>query len=245
MRIAALYDIHGNLPALEAVLADIRFENADLVIVGGDVVPGPMPAEVIATLLGLSTPVRFLCGNGERDVLSICDGVVPERVPERYRDTLRWTAEKLPKEFVREFRSWPSTITIDTVGAGPALFCHATPRSDNELFTSISPEERLKPVFESAGVGLVVCGHTHMPFDRMIGDVRVLNAGSVGMPFGEPGAYWLLLGDTPKLHRTPYDYAAANRLLRGTGYPHTSEYDLANPPPTEKMLGAFEAAALS
>jgi len=242
MRIAAVYDIHGNLPALEAVLTDIGREDVDMVVVGGDVVPGPMPKEVISKLLSLSIPVRFIHGNGERDVLAWRDHVVPSRVPERFHEALRWTAEKLPEETVKELRGWPSTIRIDTCRAGTALFCHATPRSDNELFTRITPEALLKPIFDAAGVRLVVCGHTHMQFDRMIGNVRVLNAGSVGMPFGEPGAYWLLLGDTPAPRRTPYDYDAANRLISETGYPQASAYDLSRPPSADDMLAAFEAA---
>jgi hypothetical protein len=98
--------------------------------------------------------------------------------------------------------SWLS-LRVEIDDLGPVLFCHATPRDDNEIFTRLTPEEILLPIFEGQDARLIVCGHTHMQFDRMIGKVRVLNAGSVGMPFGEPGAYWLLLEPDVQLQHTP------------------------------------------
>jgi predicted phosphodiesterase len=122
------------------------------------------------------------------------------------------------------------------------LFCHATPRSDNAIFTRQTSEVLLTGVFEEANAGVVVCGHTHMQFDRMVGRTRVVNAGSVGMPFGAPGAYWLLLADGIELRRTTYDLASASKAILSTAYPRAEEFvsnNLANPPSEESMLAAF------
>lgn len=244
MRVAAIYDIHGNLPALEAVLEEIRHEDVDRVLVGGDVVPGPMPRETVATLLDLSVPVDCIRGNGEHDLLAFHRGETPTRVPERLHDAMRWVAGELPPEQLSELASWPATRRLEIPGLGEVVFCHATPRDDFEIFTRLTTEDRLRPIFESTGADLVVCGHTHMQFDRKVGTVRVVNAGSVGMPFGDPGAYWLLLGPDVEFRRTRYDFAAATERVRATGYPQASEIELLRPPSWAEMLERFEAAAL-
>jgi hypothetical protein len=128
------------------------------------------------------------------------------------------------------------------------LFCHATPRNDVDIFTRATAADVLRPVFEKAGASLVVCGHTHMQFDRRVGAVRVVNAGSVGMPFGEPGAYWLLLDGDLELRATDYDLARAARRLRACGHPGASDFVERNvlaPPSEREMLALFERAELS
>src|SRR5437867_7332822 len=180
MRVAALYDIHGNLPALEAVLQDIRQADVDHVVVGGDVLPGPMPRETLTCLLDLDLPVQFIQGNGDREVLSPTGAV-----PEQFREAMRWNAQQLHPEHERLIASWPQTLRVQIEGLGEVLFCHATPRNDTDVFTRSTPENRLLQIFDGLDVPIVVCGHTHMQFDRTIGKVRVLNAGSVGMPYGE------------------------------------------------------------
>lgn len=243
MRLAALYDIHGNLPALEATLAEVAEADVDALVVGGDVVPGAMSRATLDRLAGLVPAVRFLRGNGEADVLAVHRGESVARVPEAVRDGIRRCVEELGAVGLAELSRWPSEVRIRHPRLGEVLFCHATPRDDNEIFTRRTPEERLRPLFESAGADVVVCGHTHMPFDRRIGRVRVVNAGSVGMPFGEPGAYWALLGADVELRRTRYDLAAAARRLAATGFP-SSGYDLLRPPSEERMHETFERVAL-
>jgi predicted phosphodiesterase len=186
MRVAALFDIHSNLPALEAVLEDVRRAGVDDIVVGGDVLPGPMPRETLACLLDLKIPVRFIYGNCETAVLTKMDGRDPG-VAEEHRDIIRWTAHEV-REHRQWIASWPKTLHISIEGLGDTLFCHATPRDEDEVFTRLTPEDRILPVFQGVSASLVLCGHTHMPFDRMIGMTRVVNAGSVGMPFGGPGA---------------------------------------------------------
>lgn len=244
MRVAAIYDIHGNLPALEAVLEAIQIERADLIVVGGDVVPGPMPRESLSALLDLSIPLRCIQGNGERDILALHAGEELTRVPVQLHDVMRWVADALQPEHLSELASWPSTLRVDIPGLGNVLFCHATPRDDNEIFTRLTPERRLEPIFEAANADLVVCGHTHMQFDRHVGEVRVVNAGSVGMPFGDPGAFWALLGPEIELRHTRYDLPEAAKRIARTEYPQVSEFDVLRRPSESEMLEILEAAAL-
>jgi len=249
MRIAAIYDIHGNLPALEAVLDEICRAEADVLVVGGDVLPGPMPSESMARLLAVDIPVHFIRGNGDREVLAAMRGEPGGALPEQGRQAIQWTAQQLSSAEERLLEGWPLTIRLETEALGAVLFCHATPRNDTEIFTRLTPEDRLRAAFATAGsAAIVVCGHTHMQFDRMIGDMRIVNAGSVGMPFGDPGAYWLLLGADVELRRTDYDLAAAADRIRKTPYPQAEEFAARNvlQPPTEaEILKAFGRVELN
>ena len=243
MQVAAIYDIHGNLPALEAVLSAVLDEGVDQIVVGGDVVPGPMPRDCVSVLRDLSVPVRFIMGNGDRDIVRAKRGKELTRVPPAFHEVMLWVADQLPAEHISDFAEWPLTVGFDVPGLGEVLFCHATPRDDNEIFTRVTPEDRLRPIFAATGAAVVICGHTHMQFDRRVGDVRVVNAGSVGMPFGEPGAYWALLGPRGvELRRTKYDLLAAAARIRATEYP--MDFDVEHPPSESGMLELFEAAAL-
>lgn len=247
MRVAAIYDIHGNLPALEAVLREIRQAKVDQVVVGGDVVPGPMVRETLACLLDLEIPVQFIQGNGEVAVLEQMAGREPTKVPEPYRPIVRWTAQQLPVEYERLMACWPKTLRLAIPGLGEVLFCHATPRNEDEIFTRLTADERVLPMIAAVDARLVICGHTHMQFDRPIGNIRVVNAGSVGMPFGKPGAYWLLLGPDVLLRHTRYDLVEAAARIRATTYPQASEFAAHNvlqPPSEEAMLQAFRRAEL-
>ena len=242
MRVAAIYDIHGNLPALEAVLQDIRQAEVDRVVVGGDVVPGPMPRQAIARLLDLDIPVQFIQGNGDRAVLEQMAGTETGSIPEQFREVIRHSAQQLDPEHERLLASWPKTFRVEIPGLGAVLFCHATPRNDTEIFTRLTPEDRLLPAFAGVNESVVICGHTHMQFDRMIGKIRVVNAGSVGMPYGEAGAFWLLLGPDVHLRHTPYDLAKAASRIRETNYPQAEEFAAGNilqTPLEEEMLERF------
>jgi predicted phosphodiesterase len=246
MRVAAIYDIHGNLPALEAVLEEIRQADVGHVVVGGDVLPGPMPRESFAGLRKLDIPVQFIQGNCEVAVLAERTGA-DSGVPEQAREVMRWTAQQLDDEDERWIAGWPMTLRLEIDGLGEVLFCHATPRNENEGFTRLTSEDRLLPIFQGLGVSLVVCGHTHMQFDRRIGSTRVVNAGSVGMPFGEPGADWLLLGPDVQLRHTPYDLEAAAARVRDTAYPEAEEFAaryVLRPPSEKEMLEIFSRVEL-
>lgn len=247
MRVAALYDIHGNLPALEAVLAEIARLGVDRIVVGGDLVPGPLFEACFQRLRQLSVPTDFIHGNGESAVLGLRRGGSVEALPEQARDIVGWVAGQLRPEDEQEIARWPSTMRLAIDGLGDVLFCHATPRNDTEIFTVRTPDDRLQPVFTGVDAALVVCGHTHMQFDRRIGSLRVVNAGSVGMPFGERGANWLLLGPDVDLRYTRYDFDAAADRVRESDYPQAhdfADHNILQPPSEEEMLVAFERASL-
>jgi putative phosphoesterase len=242
MRIAAIYDIHGNLPALEAVVADIRRERVDRIVVGGDVVPGPMPRETIDYLRQVDIPVSFIRGNGDREVLARINGIETGAVPEQFREAMQWNAAQLRPDDVALLESWPPTLRLAIEPLGDVLFCHATPRNDTDIFTRLTPDDRLLPIFAATGARVVVCGHTHMPFDRSVGEVRIVNAGSVGMPFGEPGAYWLVLGPGVQPRHTSYDLTRASERIRATAYPGAAEFAQRNvlrPPSEAEILAAY------
>jgi len=247
VRIAALFDIHGNLPALEAVLQDVARAGVDRIVVGGDVVLGPMTRDALETLTSLSVPVHFIRGNAEIVLLDeIAGRALSFPVPEQYRPALRWEAEQL-SEYAYMLEDWPRTLHLDVPALGSSLFCHATPRNENEIFVRTTPEAVLRPIFDPLAVSLVVCGHTHMQFDRLIGATRVVNAGSVGMPFMEAGAYWLLLDQTVTLKRTRYDLNGAAERIRATDYPRAEDYAtnaVLHPPREATMLESFSRVEL-
>jgi putative phosphoesterase len=239
-RVAALYDVHGNLPALEAVLSAAQSAGVDTIVVGGDVVLGPMPRETLERLRGVEPTPRFIRGNCDRLVVDAFDGRPPGRLPAPVREAVEWTARQLDRE-QRDFLAvFPETLTLGVEGLGEVLFCHATPRSDEEIFTALSPTDRVRPMLGGVTQRIVVCGHTHMQFDRTFDETRVVNAGSVGMPFAAPGAYWLLLGPDVRMMRTEYDAARLAALVHATSYPQPEQF--LHPMSEAQALGLFEPA---
>ena len=244
MRVAALYDIHGNLPALEALSREVQAARVDRIVVGGDVVVGPMTRDALALLLALDIPTDFIQGNAEVAVLAEMGGT-PTPFPEQIRHVVVWDAEQL-RDHQALLSSWPKTLRLTIPPFGDVLFCHATPRDENEIFLRTTPEDVLRPIFDAAHASLVVCGHTHMQFDRMVGGTRVVNAGIVGMPFQDPGAYWLLLDGGVQLRHATYDLEAAATRIRATQYPQAEQFAANNvlQPPTEaamlEMFSKFE-----
>jgi predicted phosphodiesterase len=234
MRVAALYDVHGNLPALEAALADAERVGADLILVGGDVAIGPMPREALDRLLALGDRAVYVRGNGDREIAE------PPSAGELdlWQERTRWSAEQLDGGRLAFLAGLPDTVSLEIDGLGPTLFCHGSPRSDEEILTAISSEARVAAAVADVDEGVVVCGHTHVQFDRPAAGKRLVNAGSVGMPYEErPGAYWALLGPEVELRRTEYDLDAAAAAIRATGFPDADglarENVLAVPGPAE------------
>ncbi len=250
-RVAAIYDLHGNLPALEAVLADLEGLNPDLIVVGGDVVAGPMPAEVLDRLTALGRSVCFVRGNADREVLAAYgDG--------RYADATdaadpteraaAFAASKIDRGHRDLLASFSERLVVEVEGVGQVLFCHGSPRSDEEIVTSATTEGRFRGILAGVDQDLVVCGHTHAQFDRRVGAKRGVNAGSVGMPYqGKPvGAFWLLLGtDGVSLRRSDYDLDRAVERIRATGYPDAEDVAriLLEPPDPEWVADFFEQQA--
>jgi putative phosphoesterase len=244
--VAVLYDIHGNAPALEAVLDEARASGARQVIIGGDVVPGPMPAESLAMLRALEIPTQCIRGNGDRVVLAARRGEdISSEVPEAFRDVIYWNAQQIDDDTAAWMTAWPTTLQLQTAHGGRVLFCHATPQNDTDVFTAGTQEQHLLPLFRTVDADLVVCGHTHMQFDRRVGVTRVVNAGSVGMSFQGPGAYWLSLAAEVHLRRTDYDLDRAAARIRTTHYPQAESFAMQNvlATPLESVMTEVFAAA--
>lgn len=247
MKIAAVYDLHGNLPALEAVLEEIRQAEADLLFVGGDIMPGPMPLETLELLLDFEIPKHFIKGNCEYEALNAMAGKSLDRIPEAFREVTRWSAMQIYPKYEELLKSWDDRFSTEIEGIGKVLFCHATPRDYEEIFTRLTSEEKLLPIFENVDADLVVCGHTHMQFDRIIGKTRVVNAGSLGMPYGDAVANWLLLDGEVRLRQTVYDLEKAAERIRKTDYPQAEEFAAENilkPPSEESVLEFFSKAEI-
>jgi predicted phosphodiesterase len=214
MRIAALADIHGNLPALRAVLGDLDRDQVDAIVVPGDVVGGPLVRECLELLRGRPEPAHWISGNSEREAVAAYDGAPQADDPPGRAAS--WSARALDREWRDQLASWPIALELDGV-----LFCHGSPRRDDEILTSVTPEDEFREVLADVSQRLVVGGHTHRQFVRQVrGDLRYANAGSVGLPYeGRPGAFWMLVEDgEPRPRRTDYDVHAAADELRVSGF---------------------------
>jgi putative phosphoesterase len=244
VRIAALYDIHGNLPALEAALGEVDDIGPDLVLIGGDVAAGPFPRETLERLTALGERVRFIRGNADRALVEAAGESGPPPWPQRQE----WARAQLTEEHRRVFAGLSHTVTLEVDGLGAVLFCHGSPRSDEEIVTRATPPERLSEILSGVEERVVVCGHTHVQFDRMIDGVRLVNAGSVGMPYEDaPGAYWALLGPDVELRRTEYDLERAAAAIRASGFPGADEFadeHVLHPAGAEEATEQFERMAL-
>jgi predicted phosphodiesterase len=220
-RVAVLSDIHGALPALEAVLAEPDVAAADLIVLTGDIAAGPQPVEVLDLLAALGERACWVGGNADRELVEARSGRSSPH------DVSNWAAAQLRDDQVARLAALPLTVTRSVAGLGQVLFCHATPRDDEEMVLVDSRLERWAEVFAGLPpeVGTVVCGHTHMPFTRLVDRRLVVNPGSVGMPYGGAGAWWALLGPGVQLRRTGYDVAAAcARVAAESTYPDAAEW---------------------
>jgi predicted phosphodiesterase len=238
VRVAALYDVHGNLPALTAVLAEVDALGLDAIVVGGDVASGPMPVETLDALRARGA--LFVRGNADRvlDLRGANDGDASMRAD------LRWVAARLGEERRAFLAALPLDLTLELAGLGPVRFCHGAPGSDELTITRLTPDERLRELLEGVEERVVLCGHTHVRFDRVVDGIRVVNAGSVGAPYeAEPGAYWALLGGDLQLRRSPYDFEAAAAAIAATGYPRAAEaatYLTSDPERPDRMSALIE-----
>jgi predicted phosphodiesterase len=226
MRVAALYDIHGNAPALQAVLAEAESERIDIFLIGGDVATGPLPRETLELLISLGRRAQYVLGNSDREAVDAFDrGHTDFR---RYDDQVnRWaafTAGQISRTHRDLLASFAPSLVLDIDGLGQTLFCHGSPRSDSENITLLTSDARLRGVIQDVAETVIVCGHTHQQFDRKIDDWRIVNAGSVGIPYeGRAGAYWAVLGPDVQLRRTEYDLELALQELAASGFPDVDE----------------------
>jgi putative phosphoesterase len=221
-RVAVLSDVHGVLPALTAVLAEPDVQAAELVVLTGDIAAGPQPVQTLDLLRALGERAVWVGGNCERELVTAARGnPVPEPIS-------AWAGAQLRSEHVELLDGLPKTAVLDVRGLGEVLFCHATPRDDEEFVLVDSPLDRWAEVLDGAP-DTIVCGHTHMPYVRLADRRTIVNPGSVGMPYGTTGAHWALLGgsDGPaiQLRRTHFDRAsAADAIEAECDYPEIAEW---------------------
>jgi putative phosphoesterase len=228
MKVAALHDVHGNLPALEAVLAEVASLEVDKIVVGGDVVAGPFPGECLERLR--DADAAFLRGNADRR---------SSRAPEGIWE---WIVEQLAPAQVAFLDGLPIALSV-----GGVLYCHGSPRDEDEILTKVSPDARIASALEGIEEELVVGGHTHVQFVRDLGRWRFANAGSVGMPYeGRQGAFWALVDGLELEHRmTPYAVDAACAAVRGTTWPLVDDFCelLLDPKDPDEISAYFESVA--
>ena len=222
--VAVLSDVHGVLPVLEAVLAEPAVADADVVVVTGDHAAGPQPGPVLDRLTALGDRLVLVRGNADRELVALARGEsidVPDEVTP-------WAAAQLRPDQVDLLAALPHPVTIEVAGLGPVLFCHGSPRDDEEVVlvdTRIQRwQEALADVPEQ--VRTVVCGHTHMPFVRLVDRRLVVNPGSIGMPYGRAGGAWALLrGGSVSLRSTELDVdAAVASVVAGSGFAGRQEW---------------------
>ena len=241
--VAVPSDIHGVLPALERVLAEPAVANAELIVVAGDHTWGPQPAEVLDRLTSLGTRAMLLRGNADRELLQMSRGIDIGLAD----DPLSvWGAAQLQAHHQDLLDAMPEQITLDVDGFGPVRFCHATPRNDEEVVLVDSRLDRWSDVLGDLPdeVRTVICGHTHMPFVRLVDGRLIVNPGSVGLPYGRAGAHWALLSSgIVSIGRTLIDpETLVSEVIAGSDLPGVTrwaEENLRNPASDVEALGAF------
>ena len=238
-RIAVIADVHGNAPALDAVLAEVEQDSPDLVFLAGDAAGGLWQGAVLDRLMALEH-VRFVRGNVDRVMVQAFDEgwTFDPDVRTPWRKAGGWIAERMTKEHRDFLASFEERVAVDDV-----LVCHGSPKSDDDTMTSLTPEADVREMLAGVEQRLVVCGHTHVQFDRMVGRSRIVNTGSVGMPFeGPPGAFWLMLGPEPELRRTDYDVERTAEQIRASDYwdAERAANELLEPPDPREMEELFE-----
>jgi predicted phosphodiesterase len=161
-------------------------------------------------------------GNADRGLIDEFDGKPASPLPGPFAN---WAAHQINQQQRDFLAGFEDRVVIDDVdGIGRVLFCHATPRNDVDVMTKETPLDRMRGHLSGVDADMVVCGHTHMQFDRMVDRIQVVNAGSVGMPYGEPGAYWAMLGPGLRLQRTEYDREAAAQRIRAKDWPEANKF---------------------
>lgn len=245
MRVAALYDIHGNLRALEAVLAEVEAFAPDRILVGGDVALGPMPRETLDRLLSIGERLTFVRGNCDREMVNALEGAMTPGFGWGART--QWAATQCSPAQMALLASWPTSVELEIDELGPVLFCHGSPRRDDEIVTRVSPDHRLEAALGGASQRVIVSGHTHVQDDRTAFGRRWVNPGSVGMPYAEaPGAHWATFGPVVTLRRTPYDVERTIADTRASGFPDPDEFVekyLRQPPDPAAATARFEKMA--
>lgn len=235
-RVAALADVHGNAPALAAVLAEVELAAPDLIVFGGDLTWGSLPRETLDLVRSIQIPARFVRGNGDRAVGTLLEG------------RGEWMAAAHSPEDIAFLAGFEQTVSVDVEGLGVTCFCHGSPRSDIECVTERTPVERVREFTAEIDERVVVTAHVHVQYDRIVDGVRLLSPGSVGLGYeGRSGAYWALLGPDVDLRRTDYDVEAAVAQMRTTDDPRaeTIVQMMLEPPGRDEAIEHAEEVVFS
>ena len=236
MRVAALPDVHGNAPALAAVLQEVERETPDLVVFCGDLTWGSLPRETLALVRAIETPTRFVRGNADRAVLELARSELQEPSARE-----RWMLEQHGEEDIAFLDGFERIVSVELDGLGPVCFCHGSPRSDEECVTERTPPERVNEFMADRGERVVVTAHVHVQYDRTVNGLRCVGPGSVGLPYeGATGAFWALLDGGVELQRSDYDVEASLEVLAATGFP---AFDDVFPKALRGLVSAESASA--
>jgi putative phosphoesterase len=238
-RVAVASDVHGNAAALEAVLVELREEQPDLVVFGGDLTWGPLPEETLALVDDLDIPALFVRGNADRALLEPTDTPTSRE---------HWLLERHSEEAQQFLSTFVERLSVDVDGLGAVCFCHGSPRSDEELVTPETPQSRVRAMTAGIAERTLVTAHTHLQFDRRVAGIRSINPGSVGMPYeGRLGAFWAMLGPDVELRRTDYSFDDAAARYRASGDPLAEQMVelLATPPTREEVIKHAEGLQFS
>lgn len=186
-------DIHGVFPALRAVLEEESANPSEVLIVLGDSLAGPMPNETRELLQLHASRMVAILGNADREIMAVHYGTDQYT----HQGVFQHAADSLNQSSLTWLASLPAFESLNLTGIGEVLICHATPQNDEDVVVVDSTIDRWNQVFDglSEQVKLVLMGHTHMPFQRLVNRRRVINPGSVGLPYGGSGAHWVRISD--------------------------------------------------
>lgn len=236
VRIAVLSDVHGNVPAFTAALAEIAVAGVEGVAILGDLTWGPQPLEILAMVDALDVPAWCNRGNAERAVIDMASGERPTEHP-----VDQWMIDAHGPEGVAALTAFAHSTSVDVGAVGPIRFCHGSPRSDIELLTPATSATQIAEVTSGVPERTFAHGHTHLQYQRVVGEHTVFGPGSVGIPYGtegRPGARWALVSDAIELRVSEYDIEESIRIARSVGYPGLVNYEkyLRNPPTRDELI---------
>jgi putative phosphoesterase len=235
VRLALISDIHGNLAALEAVLAELKAADIDRIVCLGDVAVGPQPVETLRRIQALECAV--VMGNWDEYLLEGAPKTGGE-LADVLTDMCAWTADQLlprDREYVRTF---VRTVDVELGGGMKLLAFHGSPRSSEDQIFATTPDEELEEMLGSHEASLFAGGHTHFQLFRRHGESVVVNAGSVGLPFRrmQPGVmqvspwaeYCVITAQrrhlAVELRRAAFDVEEFTRLMVRGGMPHAERW---------------------